>query len=63
MLSEELLSILACPICKGPLEYLPLKKRLVCHYCKVYYPFIDDIPVLIPEHAVPLESLPEGSQT
>ncbi|MCS7084354.1 MAG: Trm112 family protein [Aquificaceae bacterium] len=63
MLSQELLSILACPICKGDLSYSPSPERLICQSCGVYYPFIDGIPILLPERAIPLESFSEYNQT
>ncbi len=57
MISEELLSILACPMCKGDLEYVKEKNVLVCKNCKVYYPIEDDIPLLTQDYAKPLEEL------
>ena len=51
MLSEELLKILACPKCKGDLEYREKEKKLICHKCKLAYPIVDDIPVMLIEEA------------
>ena len=43
MLSEELLKILACPKCKGDLEYK--EEKLICNTCKLKYSILDgDIP-------------------
>jgi uncharacterized protein YbaR (Trm112 family) len=50
-LSEELLSILVCPQCKGDLRYEREAERLVCETCRLRYPIVDDIPVMLPEEA------------
>lgn len=55
MLDEELLSIIACPACKGGLHYEPASQRLVCSACRLAYPIRDEIPVLIKEEAQRLE--------
>lgn len=51
MLKEELLNILACPQCKGALEYEKENDKLACHQCKLRYPIRDDIPVMLIEEA------------
>jgi uncharacterized protein len=50
-LSDELLSILVCPQCKGDLRYEREAERLVCDACRLRYPIVDDIPVMLPEEA------------
>ncbi len=55
MLSKELLEILACPVCKGDLNYEKDKDRLVCEKCGVYYEIKEGIPVLLPDSGKPLE--------
>jgi uncharacterized protein YbaR (Trm112 family) len=50
-LSEELLSILVCPQCKGDLRYEREAERLDCDVCRLRYPVVDDIPVMLPEEA------------
>jgi uncharacterized protein YbaR (Trm112 family) len=50
-LSDELLSILVCPQCKGDLRYEREAERLVCETCRLRYPIVDDIPVMLPEEA------------
>lgn len=54
-LSEELLKILVCPVCKQKLELVPQKDSLVCKQCRLIYPIEDDIPVLIPSTAKKLD--------
>jgi uncharacterized protein YbaR (Trm112 family) len=53
MIEEDLLKILACPVCKGDLELR--ENRLLCHQCGVYYEIKDGIPVLLPDSGKPLE--------
>ncbi len=56
MVDERLLSILACPKCKGDLEYRTApSEELVCHACRLAYPVRDDIPVMLIEEARDLE--------
>ena len=50
-LDEKLLKILACPKCKGDLEYDEPGSRLICNACKLAYPIKDDIPVMLVEEA------------
>ncbi len=56
-LSEDLLEILACPLCKGDIEYDRRRNVLICRTCKVYFEIIDGIPDMVPEDAKPLEEL------
>jgi uncharacterized protein len=46
-----LLEILACPICKGELLYDQANQELVCHFDRVAYPIINDIPVMLESRA------------
>jgi len=51
MISTELLSILACPVDKAPLELQG--DRLVCTQCGRRYPIRDGIPVMLVDEAEP----------
>lgn len=53
-LSQQLLAILVCPRCKGPLEYREQESSLVCPACALRYPVRDDIPVMLLDEATPL---------
>jgi len=43
----KLLEILACPVCKGKLDYKKEQKELICKFDRLVYPIVDDIPVLL----------------
>ena len=51
MINKELLNILACPKCKGDLEYDRINNKLICHKCKLAYPIRDDIPIMLIDEA------------
>ena len=55
--SEELIKILACPKCKGDLEYVNDSRgeAFICHSCALVYLVKDDIPIMLIEEALPLE--------
>ena len=55
MISKELLEILACPQCKGPIELKSDKSGLVCEKCHLLYEIIDDIPVMLIDKAKNLD--------
>jgi uncharacterized protein YbaR (Trm112 family) len=48
----ELLEILACPICKTPVQLSEKGDGLRCGQCRRVYPVKDDIPIMLPEEAV-----------
>ncbi len=50
-MDKKLLDILACPICKGLLQYDKTKNELICKIDKLAYPIRDDIPVMLEEEA------------
>ena len=53
-LTPELLAILVCPKCKGPLVYSTNEQALDCGACKLRYAVRDDIPVMLIDEASPL---------
>ena len=53
-IAQELKEILACPKCKGELEYQEREAKLVCNACGLAYPVRDDIPVMLIDEASPL---------
>ncbi len=50
-LDEKLLEILACPKCKGELEYREDADSLLCHACRLRYRIEDDIPIMLIDEA------------
>lgn len=55
-LDIKLLDIIACPVCKGKLQYNKLVHELVCRFDKLAYPLEEGIPVLLENRARPLNS-------
>jgi uncharacterized protein YbaR (Trm112 family) len=51
MLSQDLLDILACPKCKGDLEYKSEQEQLICHNCRLAYRIEDEIPIMLIDEA------------
>ncbi len=51
MINEELLKILACPLCKMDLLYDEINQKLICTVCGKKYPIRDGIPVMLVEEA------------
>ncbi len=58
MIDEELLEILACPACKGPVELQ--EERIVCQQCGLRYPIRDGIPIMLVEEAQ--QARPDGGE-
>lgn len=54
-MDAKLLDILACPLCKGPLQYARSQQVLVCRADRLAYPIRDGIPVMLEEEARQLE--------
>lgn len=44
---NNLLEILACPVCKGELVFDKNNQELICKFDRLAYPVIDDIPVMM----------------
>lgn len=54
MINKNLLEILACPQCKGPVK-LRDDKELVCEKCMLLYEIRDDIPIMLIDQAKKIE--------
>lgn len=50
-MDKKLLSILACPCCKGELIYKPEQNELLCKPDGLAFPIRDDIPVMLESEA------------
>jgi uncharacterized protein YbaR (Trm112 family) len=55
MISKELLEILACPKCKGPVTLTERNDGVVCNSCRLLYEIRDDIPVMLIDEAKKIE--------
>ena len=49
--SQELLEILVCPLCKTPVKLTQDQQGLKCSTCRRVYPVRDDIPVMLADEA------------
>jgi uncharacterized protein YbaR (Trm112 family) len=50
-LDAQLLEILACPNCRGQVDYKEAEEVIECRSCHYRYPVRDDIPVMLIEEA------------
>lgn len=50
-ISQELLDILVCPVCKTPVKLTADSAGLKCATCRRVYPIRDEIPVMLVEEA------------
>ena len=55
-IAQELKEILACPKCKGELEFREDRQEIVCKACQLVYRIEDDIPVMLVDEAKPLQT-------
>ena len=51
MLDQKLLTILACPVCKGELHYDKSASELICLLDSLAFPIKDDVPVMLSNEA------------
>ena len=50
-MDKRLLAILACPLCKGALEYHVEAKELLCRFDRLAFPVRDEIPIMLADEA------------
>ncbi|MCX6799104.1 MAG: Trm112 family protein [Candidatus Diapherotrites archaeon] len=50
-MDKRLLEVLACPKCKGSLDYDKKNSRLLCKKCKLAYRIEGGIPIMLVEEA------------
>ncbi len=55
-LDNKLLDILACPLCKGPLQWHRDAQTLVCRADRLAFPVRDGVPAMLEEEARRLNS-------
>lgn len=56
-MDKFLLDILACPLCKGRLNYDKKVQELICKFDSIAFPIRDGIPVMLEQEArlIPLD--------
>ncbi len=52
-LAQALKEILACPRCKGDLEFREAEAEIRCHACRLAFRIDDGIPVMLLDEAKP----------
>jgi uncharacterized protein YbaR (Trm112 family) len=60
-MDSKLFDILACPICRGALEWQKEAQELICEVDQLAFPIRDGIPVMLPEEARALEAEESGA--
>jgi len=53
-MDTKLLTILACPLCKGELVFDMEANELICYPDSLAYPVRDEIPIMLQNEARPL---------
>lgn len=48
---QDLLEVLACPLCKGKLVFDEENQELICHESKLAYKIIDGVPIMLVDEA------------
>ncbi len=58
-MDTKLLTILACPLCKGDLKLQRQPQELLCRFDRLAFPIKDEIPILLESDAreISLEEL------
>lgn len=51
-INQQLLDILACPVCKGDIKMTRDEKGLKCMKCSRVYPIKEGIPVMLSDEAI-----------
>lgn len=53
LIHEDLMKIIACPVCKGDIVVDEDNSSLNCDACRLKFPVKDGIPVMLENEAVP----------
>ncbi len=52
---KELIDILACPVCKGDIRISGDEKFILCDKCSLKYEIRENIPIMLPDEAIPFD--------
>lgn len=55
-MDSNLLQILVCPVCKGPLQHDAQNHELICKADKLAFPIRDGVPVMLEHEARALQT-------
>jgi len=47
-MNKKLLSVIVCPLCKGPLHFVRKQKIFICEKDQLMFPVRNSFPVLLP---------------
>lgn len=53
-INPKILDVIACPLCKGKLQYDKNAQTLICRFDRLVFPIENGVPVMLAEKAVPL---------
>lgn len=62
-MQDEILDIIACPLCKGKLRYNRETQELVCNFDKLAYPICEGVPVMLLEEARKIEQVERSTRS
>jgi uncharacterized protein YbaR (Trm112 family) len=62
MISEQLLELLACPVCHDRLLAAPERSGLLCEQCRLVFPVREGIPVMLKDEAQRISGKNPGAQ-
>ena len=55
-MDAKLLSLLVCPVTKGPLIHKPEQQELISRSARLAYPIRDGIPIMLENEARPISA-------
>lgn len=55
-IDKDLLAIMVCPKCHGEIHLSDGENGIVCDQCRLLYPIVDTIPVMLIEEAKKLDA-------
>ncbi len=62
-MDTQLLDILVCPLCKGPLKHDRAHHELICQADKLAFPVRDGVPVMLVDEARSLQPPVQAAQS
>ncbi|WP_129780218.1 Trm112 family protein [Peristeroidobacter soli] len=56
-MDTKFLDIIACPLCKGPVQYVKSEQLLICRADRLAYPIRDGFPMMLEDEARTLDPM------